>query len=71
MRPGEVTSIRSCDLDSTGSIWVYRPASHKTQHHSRDRIIYLGPQAQQVIKPFLKSDLSLVFSLKLSPSPIR
>ena len=27
MRPGEVLTIRSCDLDTTGKLWLYRPAS--------------------------------------------
>lgn len=57
MRPGEVTLMRSCDLDMSGRIWVYRPSSHKTEHHGRRRDIYLGPQAQELIRPFLKSDL--------------
>lgn len=57
MRPGEVTLMRSCDLDMTGSIWAYRPSIHKTEHHGRSRVIHLGPQAQAAIRPFLKSDL--------------
>lgn len=39
MRPGEVTIMRTCDLDVTGPIWAYRPGSHKTEHHGRDRVI--------------------------------
>ena len=58
MRPGEATHIRTCDLDITGKIWVYTPESHKTQHHGRERTIYLGPRAQAVIQPFLKEVLS-------------
>lgn len=57
MRPGEVTIMRGSDLDTTGRIWVYRPASHKTEHHSHERLIYLGPRAQDVLRPFLKTDL--------------
>jgi integrase len=58
MRPGEACIMRGCDLDMTGRVWVYRPASHKTKHTGRDREIYLGPQAQEAIKPFLKTDLT-------------
>lgn len=58
MRPGEVCLMRTCDLDTTGMIWTYTPASHKTEHHGRARIIYLGPQAQEVLRPWLKSELS-------------
>lgn len=55
MRPGEATIMRACDLDTTGKIWVYRPVSHKTEHHGCTRLIYLGPQAQDIVRPFLKA----------------
>ncbi|HWB14334.1 MAG TPA: hypothetical protein VG826_34230 [Pirellulales bacterium] len=29
-RPGEICSLRPCDVDRTDDVWVYRPASHKT-----------------------------------------
>ncbi|MAE67540.1 MAG: recombinase XerD [Phycisphaeraceae bacterium] len=65
MRPCEVTMIRSGDLEINDGIWIYRPASHKTDHHGHKRVIYLGPKAQQIIKPFLKVDLtSHLFSPK-------
>jgi integrase len=34
MRPGEVCRMRTCDLDTSGTVWVYRPAGHKTAHQS-------------------------------------
>ena len=49
MRLGEATHLRSCDLDMTGQTWVYTPKSHKTQHHGRERIIYIGPRAHQAV----------------------
>ena len=55
MRPGEVCMMRTLDIDTSGRVWVYRPESHKTEHHGRDRLIYLGPQAQTVIKPWLRT----------------
>ncbi len=57
MRPCEVTIMRGCDIETTQSIWSYRPDSHKTDHLGFERIIYLGPKAQEVIKPFLKVNL--------------
>jgi integrase len=54
MRPGEVVIMRGCDLDTTNNIWRYTPESHKTEHHNRERLIYLGPKAQQVLRPWLK-----------------
>jgi hypothetical protein len=32
MRSGEVTIMRGCDLDTSGRVWVYTPATHKTEH---------------------------------------
>jgi integrase len=56
MRPGEVVIMRVCDLDTSGKMWLYRPARHKTAHHGHDRVIVLGPRAQEEIKPFLTLD---------------
>ncbi len=57
MRSSEVTAMRSCDLDMTGDVWTYKPRSHKTEHHGHERIVDLGPRAQAVVRPFLKSDV--------------
>ena len=38
-RPGEVCSIRPSDLDRSRNVWLYRPDSHKTEHHEKDRVI--------------------------------
>jgi integrase len=59
MRPGEVVPMRSVDIDrSDPACWVYRPARHKGQHHDRERLIYLGPKAQAILRPFLTLDLT-------------
>lgn len=52
-RPGEVCSMRPCDIDRTGEVWVFTPSQHKTQHHGRRRIIAIGPKAQEILAPFL------------------
>ena len=59
MRPGEVVIMRTRDLNTSGAIWEFRPASFKTEHHEheRGRVIYIGPQAQEVIRPWLSLDL--------------
>jgi hypothetical protein len=63
MRPGEVCSMRTCDVDTNGEIWVYRPAKHKTAHHGHAREVRIGPKAQEVLAPFLRADLTAhVFS---------
>jgi integrase len=56
MRPGEVVALRACDIDRTGDVWVYRVTDevNKTEHHDRDRTVYLGPKAQAILKPWLE-----------------
>jgi integrase len=34
-RPGEACSLRRCDLDTSGPIWMYRPALHKMRYRGR------------------------------------
>jgi integrase len=52
-RPGEDCILRPCDVDRAGEVWAYRPASHKTEHHGRERIIFIGPKAQAILSPYL------------------
>jgi len=52
-RPGEVCNVRPCDIDTSGEVWAYRPESHKTEHHGRARIVFIGPRAQAVLRPYL------------------
>jgi len=56
MRPGEVVIMRGCDLETAGSVWVYKPAYFKTQHRGHTRSIPLGPKAQAIIGPMLKAN---------------
>jgi integrase len=55
-RPGEVCHLRPCDVDRSEDVWEYRPATHKTQYRSRQRVIYIGPKAQAVLLPYLLRD---------------
>jgi integrase len=53
-RPGEVCRMRPCDITfGTNGVWVYRPESHKTEHHGKERRIYIGPEGQEVLRLFL------------------
>jgi integrase len=58
-RPGEVCVMKPCDIDMVGRtvdgvhVWLYRPPGHKTMLHEIDRIIPIGPRAQEIIRPFL------------------
>jgi len=57
-RPGEICAMRVGDIDRSGPVWQYRPRGHKTAHFGYERIIFIGPKAQDVFAPFL---------LKLNP----
>ncbi len=70
MRPCEVCRMRGIDLDRSAPVWVYRPGSdlgpegdHKTAHHGHERTVLVGPRAQEVLKPWLKTNpTAYVFS---------
>jgi integrase len=65
MRAGELCVMRSCDLDMSGTIWIYAPMRHKTEHHGHIREIAIGPKAQEIIKGYLKADAqAILFSPK-------
>lgn len=53
MRPGEVTSLRACDIEFGSDSWFYIPQHHKTQHLGRKRNVALGPQAQAIVRKYL------------------
>jgi len=50
--------MRSGDLVPGDPVWEYRPGSHKGSWREKDRVIPLGPRAQEVVRAFLKTDLS-------------
>jgi integrase len=55
MRPGEVVQMRTCDVDRSDDVWLYRPPSHKTQHLNKVRVIALGPRAQDALASWLRA----------------
>jgi integrase len=58
MRSGEVLAIRTCDIDTSGDVWLYTPARHKGDLHGRSRRIFFGPKAQELLSPWLREDAS-------------
>jgi integrase len=56
-RPGEVCIMRTVDINMGGRIWEYTPESHKTDHLDKARVIQIGPQAQEVLRPWLRTEL--------------
>ena len=62
-RPGEVCSLRPCDIDRSDEVWVYRPSHHKMDHCDTSRLIMIGPLAQEVLLPYLiREEESYCFS---------
>jgi integrase len=54
MRPQEVILMRAVDIGTSDPrCWIYRPHRHKSEHHEREREIFLGPRAQELLRPFL------------------
>ena len=56
MRPSEVCMLRPCDINRSGDVWLYRPITHKNQYRGKERVIFLGPQAQKVLLRYLTRD---------------
>jgi integrase len=56
MRSGEATAMRGADISMSTKVWTYTPEAHKTAWRGHQRTIYLGPRAQEIIKPFLRAD---------------
>ncbi|MDX9973164.1 MAG: site-specific integrase [FCB group bacterium] len=52
-RSGEIFELRPCDIDRSGAVWTVTISRHKTAHRGKARVLYLGPKAQAVLRPFL------------------
>lgn len=54
-RPGELLQLRPMDIarDEQPSVWVYRPEKHKNAYREKERVIFFGPKAQEILEPFL------------------
>lgn len=58
-RPQEAVGMRGDCIERSGDVWEFRPARYKTEHRNDaddpdlERVVYLGPKAQALIRPFL------------------
>ncbi len=59
MRPCELVIMRPCDITREGNIWHYKPKKHKNSFRGLERIVSLGPRAQQILRPFLVKEPNL------------
>lgn len=58
MRTGELCTMRTSDLDTSGKVWTYTPQHHKGTHIGRARTVFIGPKAIAVLEPWLRANLS-------------
>jgi integrase len=52
-RPSEVCGLKPSQIDRAKEVWEARLDEHKTAHHGLERTLYIGPQAQTVLLPYL------------------
>jgi len=73
MRPQDIRNMRTGDIDMSGDVWIYKPWTHKNEHHGQVRQVAIGPRAQAILKPFLKPDqpLAYVFSPREAWAAVR
>ncbi len=71
-RPQDVCRLTPGSIDRSGDVWVATPEEHKTSHLGRERRIYIGPQAQEVMRPYLLRDAEAGdFSRRSRPATAR
>jgi len=52
-RPNEICQMRPCDIDRSGDVWIYRPATHKGTWRDQEREIVVGPRGQALLNCYL------------------
>ena len=52
-RPGELCKLKPNMVDRSNPVWEIRLENHKTAWRGKSRTIYVGPQAQAVLLPYL------------------
>jgi integrase len=63
MRVGEAVIMRATDIDMGGPVWLYKPETHKNAWRGHQRVVAIGPRAQEIIRKHLSTKLdALLFS---------
>ncbi|TWT95776.1 site-specific integrase [Neorhodopirellula pilleata] len=52
-RPGELCNLTPAMIDRTGDVWEATLIEHKTAHHGKSRTLFIGPQGQAILSPYL------------------
>jgi integrase len=53
MRSDNLCSMRLADINGTPDVWIYLPPQHKAAWLGKSLAIFLGPQCQEILRPFL------------------
>ena len=71
-RPGEACILRRADIDTGGTVWLYKPTHHKNAHRGKSRSISIGPKAQALLKEYFTLDLEeFLFSPRKAVEDVR
>lgn len=52
-RPGELVKITPGMIDRTNDVWQIALTEHKNAYRGKTRVLYVGPKAQAILKPYL------------------
>jgi integrase len=53
MKKSEISKVETVDSHQIFILFLYQPASHKTQHHGHAKTVWLGPEAQEILRPWM------------------
>lgn len=53
MRPGEICSLTPAMINTQEPVWVAELPAHKTAWRGKDRHLFFGPRAQEILKKYL------------------
>jgi len=52
-RPGEICSVTPSMVDTEPTVWRITLSEHKTAWRGHERVIFVGPKAQEILRPYL------------------
>ena len=63
-RSGEIVGLRGVRLQMGEQEWIATIPGHKSAHRGKRRVLVFGPRAQEILRPYLKADLTaLIFPI--------
>ena len=52
-RPQSICGLKPCEVDRSKSPWVWTPTTHKGKHRGQSLVIFIGPEGQRILAPYL------------------